>query len=784
MGFNDFFADSATRSHQGGSTSDTAKSGFSPAPGRTSLTSDLPAATQWDREAERAIGRANRHLDELPELIRAAKDTFGNVQFQEAKAAIGQLENKLSLAQDNAGRAKGILGHGSVENKALLEQLDMLEQRIQSAKEDVAPILARKPPETKSVPFSLPGVDEEPDAVGKWEKEQTATQDSWETTQTAINSLPPDEREPVGYEQESCRVRGPVADNAFEGIKLFIKARAEDDIDHAYDITYPSFLVGPGKVGPYKLDPALKGGKVVFFLAHHSERGYPEWVIGPDNVEEFRQNIDAYVGAARTALPGSKKIPGSQADGADKFPHDPSMLELEAFGKAPYQQQLGAGQSEAPFNQPKEHSGMFGVMWDGLTEGMDEANGGSSAVGARNAHIRLTDYVEKAREIARQLMADVNSGKMQHLDARGAAVAGRNDLMRGVRERMSPSARYTSQKIKADDGISEGAMVKKKVPDLLNAARKGGDGMRVLGQAGSPEDLRKFLGEESEAWSKYLKALEAGEPSKSVTSKAVQEMSQQPSVSRAIINSAGKNNQTVTRLVKLGRVAGAAGAAAGVVDMAQTIYNAEDGERLHVAAGELGGFVGGIIGAELGAMAAVWVASLIISGPAAPVVLVVSLIGGMVGGAIGAQAGHEMPNMATAALGEGLNAVVTPGSGQAGGYAGMHQRSSQAGKDKMNTAERLRQIQDQLDSDIRQAETEIKKAKDRDDLDRWQLQRLNLLNYRDQVGGIYQLLRAGKINETQVYELMGEEVVKPEPQECAPEEESEGGANEVSEVER
>lgn len=772
------FANNAIGEYQGGSTSGTVQWGFTPAPGKEALTTNLPAAVQWDQEAERAIGRADRHLDELPELIQAAKSALEAAQFQEAKAAIGKLESKLTDAQDDAGRARGILGAGgrTPEKDVLVEKLDMVFQRIQSAKEDAAPILARKPPEGKAVPFSMPGTsDEEENSFEAWQAEQAAAQESWEQEQRAISSLPPDEREPVGYEQESCRVRGPVADNAFQGIKLFLRAQRDGQVDNKYDNVSAGFLVGPGRVGPYNLEPALKDGKVVFFLAHHTQRGYPEWVIGPDDVEEFVEDADVYIGAARAALTGSKKIPESRADGADQFPDDPSMLRLEAFGKAPYQQQPGgamAGFSETPF-QPKEQSGLLGAAWDGLTEGIDEANGGSSAVGARNAHIRLAYYVEKAKEIAHQMLADVDSGKMQHLDARSAAVNGRNDLMRDARSQMSPSAQYTSGKIKADQGISESAMVKKKVPDILAAAQPDGDGMKVLGKAGGPEELRKFLGEESEAWHKYLNAFEGDKPNKSVTSRAVQEMAAQPSVSRAIINSAGKNNKSITRLVKLGRVAGAAGAAVGVVDMAQTIYNAEDGERMHVAAGELGGFVGGIVGAELGAMAAVWVASLIISGPAAPVVLVVSLIGGMVGGAVGAQVGHEMPNIATAALGEGLNAVITPGSAQAGGYAGVHQRSFRAGMDKGNTVERLRQIQELLDSDLRKAEAEIEKAPDRERLSQLQLYKLDLLDYRTAVGEVYQLLRAGKIDEVQAYKLLGEDVVEPEPQECPPPEQVE-----------
>ena len=91
----DFFTNNTSGQSQISTLRQEETQGFSPAPGKTSRTSSLPPSLLWDQEAGRAIGRANKHLDELDALIPSAKSALESVQFHEAKAAIGRLQSKL-----------------------------------------------------------------------------------------------------------------------------------------------------------------------------------------------------------------------------------------------------------------------------------------------------------------------------------------------------------------------------------------------------------------------------------------------------------------------------------------------------------------------------------------------------------------------------------------------------------------------------------------------------------------------------------------------------------------
>ncbi len=453
-------------------------------------------------------------------------------------------------------------------------------------------------------------------------------------------------------------------------------------------------------------------------------------------------------------------------DGADKRPDDPSVLKQEALGGAPWQKSPAVPETQQLWAPPEEGGqGIFGMMWEGLQQGLDDANGGSSAVSAWNTHVRLTDYVQPAQEMRDQLLNDVKAGKLHHMDARREAVNGRNELMRKTRKKLSPAGRYASQQTKSDRGVTEEQMVGRKVPDILRHAEDGGRGMEVLGEDGDSAKLAKFLGEESPEWSRYQEAvMDGGEPKAKVVARATQEMAEMPSVSRAIINSAGKSNKWVTRVAKVGRVASAAGAVLGIVDAVETIYDAEEGQRLHVAAQEGGGFVGGVVGAELGSMAAVWIASALISGPGAPVILIVSLIGGMIGAGIGAEVGREVVDAVPETIGQGINAVVTPGSAQSGGYAGLYERSVRDGMNQKNILERMRQMMVEVDEEVVKVDKKIGKVKDRDKLDDLHAERFRLLSWRDRVGKVYSLLRTGQISDVEAWKALGGEVTEPEPQ--------------------
>ncbi len=652
----------------------------------------------------------------------------------------------------------------------LRERADVLVAAHEALAPDVERLLSRRPPSGAGAPVPADdpfGLHLSPAAPAGGDH-GAGDQHAWATE---LDKRDAEERataepQPVSHDQEQCSAEAPASSDAVSGIHLF--AVMKNQLGARWGSVVSSELVGPGVVGPYRLKASLgDGGRVSFYLAFHRERQWPEWVIGPDSVAEFTVNIDHYVGAARASLPGSPRLPDSMRDGADRRFADPSMLELEAKGQAPYQHDanvpevadddLGSSVGAAP----DEGHGIFGTLLAAMREGSDQANGGSAAVGAWNSHVRLAEYVEPAKRIARQLLADVKAGKVPHLEARSAAVAGRNQRMQKVRGRLSPAGRYASQRIKSDGGVSESEMVARKVPDILRATEPGGAGMGVLGEPGDERALMTFLGAESPEWAKYQSAMEDGVPRAAVVAKATQEMSEQPSVSRAIINSAGKSNKWVTRVAKLGRAAGAATAVLGIADAVETINDADASQRLHVAAQEGGGFVGGIIGAELGSMAAVWLASVIISGPAAPVVLVVSIIGGMIGAAVGASAGRKAADAIPELAVEGLNAVVTPGSAQSGGYPGLFERSTRRGLAQKDVRERLRQAMVDLDGEVARIDGAIAKVVDRNALDDLHAERFQTLSRRDHLGQVYALLRTGRISDADAWKAVGGEVIEP-----------------------
>lgn len=714
------------------------------APGKRALTDGLSPSRKSSYE------RTGEALDDVYREVRTLKEqhipealvAFSGREFQRSRKATNDVRFGFSRAQGRLEDAKGWLLQVDPASRATLEEeVTWATASIASVRPDVedvqrlAPASAASPAAGNAFSFalSLGGMGDQ-DYLD-FDAEEARIEGEWNTTLDADEAQRWEHAEAAPLSSELCQVDGPRAEHTFSGIQLFVLAKDLPKHNSMWDHK----LVGPGAVGPYRVMACTLDNKIAFYKAIHTKRNQAEWVIGPDNLEAFQANIDLYVGAARASLPGSSKVEDSQEDGAAKPPHFPSMLELEAFGDAPHQQS---------FN-----------LFDAVSDANDKANGGSALVSARNMHLRLSEYTKEAERLAMQLKGQMATGEVPHDVARTQAVDGRNQLMRDTRAKLSPSGQYASRFIKSDQGVSVEDMTKRKTGDLLKASMGESDDamQKVFGVEGTSDDLRKALDQDSELWAKYRKALEAGDDVKRVFTSAVQELGAQPAVSRAVINSAGKSNSTVTGVAKAGRVVAGAAAIYGVYDMVTTIANAEEGQRLHVAGAELGGFAGGIIGAEVGAMSAVWIASLLIPNPTTPVVIVVSLLGAAIGSAVGAEVGHEMggPMADTYKLpGQAMQAIMGPGAAQNGGYAGLHERSRRHGAGGKNLDFLLSNSIFQMDTYLATVEAEIAKAPNREKLEAYQATRLDILDSRDQMGHVYSALQSGILSEEDVWQLV------------------------------
>jgi hypothetical protein len=490
---------------------------------------------------------------------------------------------------------------------------------------------------------------------------------------------------------DECALDGPHAPDAITGVNLFLTF--EHRVRGLADRTLDYRSLGPGQAGPYRLHPHTKNERLVYYVAHHVQRHQEEWIVGPDSVDAFAASAEMYAGTASQLLPGSPSVAGSQADGADSVRTPDSLLKREALASA--------------------------------DSAADSLNGGGGAlILARNAHIRLTDYVKPARELADRLAADVAAGKVDHLDARAQAVAGRNDLLEQTRQRQSPSARYASRAVK-EEGRSVADMTAKKVRDNL-------DGYNVSAET------RKVLDADSTLWIRYASAVDSGGDAMKA---ALRDLGESPAVSRSIIASAGKTNARFTRLARWGRPVGLALGTLGAADMIMDIRDAIEADSWHAAAGELAGFAGGVVGGELGAMGAVWVASAVVSAPSAGVVIVASIIGGALGGALGAAGAKGVVDL----LAEGRVApgLATP-LAAAGGLAGLHER------------DRLRSASSQLEDAIFGADSELSKmshafarARSRHELEALQRKRLEILARRQQMEDLLVALRLGAFDGPQ-----------------------------------
>ncbi len=527
-------------------------------------------------------------------------------------------------------------------------------------------------------------------------------------------------------EREECAPADAVVPDvlAVEGVQLYV--RADRFTLERPDTVHAPGKFGPAKAGPYILKAHTFQDRIMFWSAHHEQRKQDEWIIGPAAIDEFTHSAPLYAGTAAVSLPGAPDVPDSQADGADKPTTEPSLVEKEAHGSAP---------------------------WQLLARAADDTNGGTAAVAAANSAIRIAKYEVPARRMAAQIAADLESGKLDHLTARDQAVGGRNVLLESVRKDVSPGARRVSRTMKGDEGVSVAKMQQRKTRELLK--KYGGQDKK--GRPLPPAQVaawREIADADTELWAQYAKAVD--DPA--VFEDAMRSLGERPEVSKAIVRSAGRPNRIITRVAALQLVSGAAGAVLGAVDMYQEIADADEAHKLHVAARSFAGFTGGIVGAE----GAVFIASAIATGLAggpvsAPVMLVVSLLAGGMGGAAGALAGTSLVDL----IAQGAAGGLIPGHsmGAAGGLGGIHSRDHAQGQ---NVGQAAAGAIFKLDEQVSRFDRAIPSARDQEELQALQRRRLELLDERANLEDLLMSVRVG------AFEANESRATEPEPPAAPP----------------
>jgi hypothetical protein len=447
-------------------------------------------------------------------------------------------------------------------------------------------------------------------------------------------------------------------------------------------------------------------------------------LIGADDVDAFVSSVGVYVGAARAALPGSDNVEGSQADGA-RGGHIPSNLEL------------GVARTEP-------ESGEVDVAAVALGAAL-EAHGGPSVIAMGNLQIRLNLYAKEARRIADTLLAEVEAGRLDPSVARDQAIAGRNEAMRNTRTHLSPAGRATSEAIKSNDGRSGADLAKRKVKQLVRRASKAG------GRVDKARQVRARLHADSPAWEKYIELEKSGSATASTYAAATEELGQRPVVSKAIIESAGRTNPMITKVL---RYPVTAGAVIGVGSMVKHIRDAKEGERWHTAARELSGFAGGIVGAEVATSRAVWLASLVVRTNV--VILAVSMITSIIGSAIGASLGTALADSIGGAADLFGRAALPMGTNiTGGGFTGMMERNQRRLTSGGVTAA-LEDLLFDYDNQARALEVDISQARERPEMERLQLARLNLVQQRSIYDELYRAAKSGELDERELLTILEE----------------------------
>ena len=232
-------------------------------------------------------------------------------------------------------------------------------------------------------------------------------------------------------------------------------------------------------------------------------------------------------------------------------------------------------------------------------------SGAGPLISARDAHIRLTEYVRPAEELSARVMRDVAEGRITHMEGREIASAGRTDARIATRERLSTGGRAMSEAVEP-----RGATL----AELADRYA-----MRAL--AANPE-LRAQYG---------IQNLARGD---AATERALTAIRDSEEVSRAIIAAAGRPNPTMSNAARVMRVAGPVLVGTQVALGSYRVLTAEEGEHMWTAGQEISGFAGGTLGSSAGGMvlsglgAVAVMAGVTVSAPVAIVVSIL-VVGGM-----------------------------------------------------------------------------------------------------------------------------------------------------------
>jgi len=656
-----------------------------------------------DERARLEIAAGRGAIDELrDQWLPDARAATDERDFQRSRESATEVKGTLQRAEAAAKKARTALSEVSdpATQATLVQEVDALDATIDALRPEVDEVIRLAAPEAASMPWEAAW---DVDVFASWEEAEAQQELDWNDALDAEEEARWASATPAPLRDDQCAVDGPHAPYALSGIEVYLNVK--DKLSGLATAALDYRSVGPGEAGPYRLYGHTDEGKLVYYLARHQERHQIEWVIGPESIDTFAESVELYAGAAAQLLPGSADVEGSQADGAGEVRDPESVVKAEAFGRAPWQ-----------------------VATDYLTDPDNLNGGGGALIASRNARIRMNDYVKPAKELAEQLADDVASGKVNHLDARAQAVEGRNALLDGSRERLSPAGRKLSERIKKQGKTLE-EMTERKVRAGLAAYRESAA-------------TRAILDADSELWGKYVAALDAGEDALGA---ALRDLGDSPEVSRSIIRSAGSPNKWFTRAARFGGPALGALGVIGAADMIWDIYNDVEARHWHAAAGELAGFVGGMVGGELGV---IFLAS-IVPGAGTGVVIIASVIGSMIGSALGSYGGRGMIDLLADGAALGAGGLATSYSA-AGGFAGIHSKDHPAGQ---GAADKLADAIYSADGELVKLAAAIPQAQDRAELERLQKMRLDVLSRRQQMEDLLTAIRIGVFDG---------------PEECAP----------------
>ncbi|MGY1617340.1 DUF4157 domain-containing protein [Geodermatophilus sp. SYSU D00691] len=229
-------------------------------------------------------------------------------------------------------------------------------------------------------------------------------------------------------------------------------------------------------------------------------------------------------------------------------------------------------------------------------EGTHTGGGAAGINSAYDAHVRLTYYVDEARTISQQVLDDLDSGRVDHRQARELASRLRNEALNATRERLTPGGAAVSEAIKEEG---------RTLPELL----------AIYSERIVRSDPARF----------GLSVADLANPERvRAVARGIQDSEE---VSRAIVSAAGRTSRAMTVVARVSRVAGPLGVAASLGSSIYEISQAEPGvETARVATREAGGFAGGWLGASAGGLAAGWTASLLCGPGAAVCAIVVTLV--------------------------------------------------------------------------------------------------------------------------------------------------------------